>query len=123
MKLFIIIGCLLCASGTFGQSQSQRWEQARYELNVNQASIYNFEIKAENHDFSGLNFEMLKDDYYAKEGIIDLKLNGTTSVIVYAYEMIDIDVIKSIFITYDPDITVFNRKRMNLEELENSSLD
>lgn len=123
MKLIIIIGSLLIATASFGQSQSQRWEQARYEFNVNHALIYYFEVKAENHDFSGLNFDLLKEDYYAKEGIIDLKLNGTTSVIVYAYELIDIDVIKSIFVTYDADITVFNRKRLNLEELENSSLE
>lgn|GEM_PF-2922647 len=108
---------------SFGQTtQAQRWEKARYEQNVNNQKIYYFEVFAVNHEFSGLNFEMLKNDFYEKEGIIDVKSKDEKRIVVYVYDMIDIDVIKTIFSPFDSEIEISQKIVLNTRELDYNSV-
>ncbi len=118
MKLAITIGALLLAACSFGQSDSQRWEDARYEMNVNNKIIYFFEVQASNHEFSNSSFESLKNEFLNKEGIIDVKMINSKQIYVYTYDLIDIDVVKSIFVIFDSEIELLPRKRITLNQLE-----
>lgn len=122
MKLIITISAIMIAVCSFGQSESKRWENALYEKSVNNQVIYYFEVTAVNHDFSGINLEQLKNEFFNKEGIIDLKMKNTSQINVYVYSLIDIDVVKSIFVAFDSEINLSTKKVLSLEELENNSV-
>lgn len=107
---------------SFGQSESERWENALYEKSVNNQVIYYFEVTAVNHDFAGLNLEELKNEFFNKEGVIDLKMMNSNQVNVYVYNLVDIDVVKSIFVGFDSEIKLSTKKELSLEELEYNSI-
>lgn len=121
MKIIITIVTILVGFASFAQSSSQRWESARFEKTVNNKDIHYFEVYAVNHEFTGINFQALVEEFYQKEGIIDLVQVSEKQINVFVYDLIKIDVVKSIFVLFDSEIELSHKKTASVETLNNHS--
>jgi len=114
MKQFILVLIAVLPGMVMAQStESQKWENARYELLNNGTTVYYTDINVDNENtqFSEQSFEQIKANMLEKEGVVKVEiLHFSQTIRAYHYDFVDQQTIKDFVLAERRDIEVMNQK-------------
>ncbi|NVK65419.1 MAG: hypothetical protein HWE22_12580 [Flavobacteriales bacterium] len=114
MKQFIIVLAIVLPGIVVAQSsESQKWENARYEMVNKGTTVYYTDINVDNETsaFSEKSFDEIKANMLQKEGVVKVEITHFNQTIrTYHYDFVDTQTIKDFVLEKRRDIEVMNRK-------------
>ena len=111
MKKLILILALAFPGMLMAQmSESQLWENARYQSVTNGVQIYYTDVNAVGPEFDEEMMDHVKVTMFLKDGIVKVELlHFNQTIRVYHYDFIELETVKNFVLELRHDIEVMNR--------------
>lgn len=111
MKQFILILALTLPGFIMAQlSEDQLWENARYQVVKNGATIYYTDVNVIDSEYDEQMLLRVKSQMFLKDGIVKVDfLHFNQTIRVYHYDFIELETIKNFVLEERKDIEVMNR--------------
>lgn len=107
MNSIIIITLALLPFVGMSQSESQRIENARFEVTTNNETAFSTQINSQSGPFGMKEFLELEKELLQKEGIFDVKLlNDRKTIRLDHLSYIEIETIKSLIVGYRTEFEI-----------------
>ena len=111
MKKLILIFALVFPAMLMAQmSESQLWENARYQAVTNGVPVYYTDVNAIGPEFDEEMMEHVKSTAFLKDVIVKVEfLHFNQTIRVYHYDFIELETVKGFVLESREDIEVMNR--------------
>lgn len=111
MKKLILILALAVPGFLMAQmSEDQLWENAKYQVVHDGATVFYTDVNVLNSDFSETTLEDLKASMFQKEGIVRVEFQNLNRTIrVYHFDYIELETVKDFVLAERREIEVMNR--------------